>query len=161
MLIRCVHDGDWGRIWPLWHRVVATGRTYAWAPDTDESAARAVWLLPEPAVVFVAEDEGGLVGTAQLKPNQPGLGDHIANAAVMVDPDVAGRGIGRALAEHVIAHACAAGYRGMQFNAVVETNTAAVTLWLSLGFRVLATVPAAFRHAELGDVGLHIMFLEL
>ena len=49
------------------------------------------------------------------------------------------------------------GYRGVQFNAVVETNTAAVRLWQSLGFEIIGTVPEAFRHAEDGYVGLHVM----
>jgi ribosomal protein S18 acetylase RimI-like enzyme len=50
------------------------------------------------------------------------------------------------------------GYRGVQFNAVVETNHAAVRLWQSLGFEIIGTVPGAFKHADDGFVGLHIMF---
>jgi ribosomal protein S18 acetylase RimI-like enzyme len=53
------------------------------------------------------------------------------------------------------------GYDGIQFNAVVETNTAAVALWKSLGFEVLATVPGAFESRRHGKVGLHVMFLPL
>jgi hypothetical protein len=49
----------------------------------------------------------------------------------------------------------------MQFNAVVETNVAAVGLWQSLGFEILATVPEAFDHPRHGLVGLHIMYLRL
>jgi L-amino acid N-acyltransferase YncA len=153
--------GDWPRIWPMWHRVVATGDSYMWLPDTDEPTARTLWMQPPPAVVYIVETAGDVVGTAVLKPNNAGLGNHVANASFMVHPDRAGRGIGRRLAEHVLAEAAAAGYRAMQFNAVVETNTAAVALWTSLGFRTLATVPAAFRHATLGPVGVHIMYREL
>jgi ribosomal protein S18 acetylase RimI-like enzyme len=61
----------------------------------------------------------------------------------------------------VVGWARDAGYRGIQFNAVVETNTPAVTLWRSLGFVVVGTVPGAFRHPEHGYVGLHVMFLDL
>jgi hypothetical protein len=61
----------------------------------------------------------------------------------------------------VIDWARAEGFRCIQFNAVVETNEAAVTMWRSLGFRVLATVPEAFDHPELGLVGLHVRFLDL
>ena len=68
-------------------------------------------------------------------------------------PQSAGRGVGRALAERVLADARAAGYRAMQFNAVVETNTGAVALWESLGFRILATVPEAFDHPSAGPGG--------
>lgn len=51
-----------------------------------------------------------------------------------------------------------AGYRdGVQYNAVVETNLAAVHLWQSLGFHILGTVPEAFNHAKQGLVGLHVM----
>jgi hypothetical protein len=49
----------------------------------------------------------------------------------------------------------------MQFNAVVETNTAAVRLWLALGFEIIGTVPEAFDHARLGLVGLHVMYRPL
>lgn len=171
VLIRRADGDDWPRIWPVWHRVVAAGDTYAWLPGTAEPAARALWMQPPPAVVYVAGPGGPdgadghnratVAGTAVLKPNQRGLGDHVANASFMVDPDLAGRGIGRRLGEHVLAEARAAGYRAMQFNSVVETNTAAVRLWTSLGFRILTTVPKAFRHSTLGPVGVHVMYREL
>jgi ribosomal protein S18 acetylase RimI-like enzyme len=60
-----------------------------------------------------------------------------------------------------VAGARSAGYRGIQFNAVVETNTAAVRLWQSLGFRIIGTVPGAFRSTAHGYVGLHVMYLPL
>jgi hypothetical protein len=53
------------------------------------------------------------------------------------------------------------GYRSIQFNAVVETNLAAVHLWQILGFQILATVPEEFDHREHGLVGLHLMFQHL
>jgi hypothetical protein len=37
----------------------------------------------------------------------------------------------------------------------------AVSLWRSLGFEILATVPEAFRHPVDGYVGLHIMYRRL
>ena len=158
--IRAAVPGDWPSIWPFWHDIVAEGASYTRDPDTDEATARRLWMLPAPARVFVAVDRADQVvlGTAVLKPNQPGLGDHVANASFMVAPAAAGRGVGRRLAGHVLAEAGTAGYQAMQFNAVVETNTAAVALWRSLGFEVLATVPGAFRHRTLGQVGLHVMY---
>ena len=48
----------------------------------------------------------------------------------------------------------------MQFNAVVETNAAAVQLYERLGFQILGTVPRAFRHRTEGLVGLHLMYHE-
>ncbi|WP_055491501.1 GNAT family N-acetyltransferase [Streptomyces sp. TP-A0356] len=160
MLIREAEADDWPRIWPFWHRIVAAGETYAWDPDTTEEAARALWMAPVKRVYVAEDDSGAVVGSAYVMPNYGGPAARIANAGFMVDPDRAGEGIGRALAEHVLAVAKAAGYRGMVFNAVVETNPA-VTLWTSLGFTILGTVPGAYEHPRFGRVGLHIMYRAL
>jgi GNAT superfamily N-acetyltransferase len=76
----------------------------------------------------------------------------------MVDPARAGQGAGRALGQYVIDWARTAGFRAIQFNAVVETNQRAVGLWRSLGFEVLANVPEAFHHPTRGYVGLLVMY---
>lgn len=160
MLIREAAADDWPRIWPFWHRIVAAGETYAWDPDTPEEAARALWMNPAKRVHVVEDESGALVASAYVTPNYGGPAARIANAGFMVDPDQGGRGIGRTLAEHVLAVAAADGYRGMVFNAVVETNPA-VRLWTSLGFTILGTVPDAFEHPRHGRVGLHIMYKAL
>jgi ribosomal protein S18 acetylase RimI-like enzyme len=85
----------------------------------------------------------------------------VASASFMVDPRHAGRGVGRALGEYVVDRARSEGFRSMQFNAVVETNTRAVALWQSLGFRILATIPEGFNHPVSGYTGLHIMYRRL
>jgi L-amino acid N-acyltransferase YncA len=159
--IRAVTGADWPQVWPIWHEVVSAGETYTWDPETDEATARALWLLPPPAQGWVAVEDDTVVGTAVLKPNQPGLGAHVANAGFMVASAASGRGVGRRLGEHVLAQARASGYRGMQFNAVVSTNTRAVALWRTLGFTVVGTVPGAFRHARLGYVDLYVMYRDL
>ncbi|MEV7991762.1 GNAT family N-acetyltransferase [Streptomyces sp. NPDC086077] len=156
MLIREAAAEDWPHIWPFWHRIVAAAETYAWDPDTTEDAARALWMNPAKRVYVAQDDDGTVIGSAYLTPNYGGPAARIANAGFMVDPDQAGRGIGRALAEHILTQAKVHGYRAMVFNAVVETNPA-VQLWASLGFTILGTVPDAFDHPQHGRVGLHIM----
>jgi ribosomal protein S18 acetylase RimI-like enzyme len=106
-------------------------------------------------------DGDTVIGTAKMGPNHRGPAAHIASASFMVDPAHGGRGVGRALGQHVVDQARADGYRAIQFNAVVETNTVAVKLWRSLGFEIIATLPEGFHHATKGYVGLHIMFLRL
>ncbi|GHB34690.1 L-amino acid N-acyltransferase YncA [Streptomyces umbrinus] len=156
MLIREAAASDWPRIWPFWHRIVAAAETYAWDPDTSEEDARALWMARGKRV-YVAEDAtGAVVGSAYVTPNYGGPASHIANAGFMVDPAHSGRGIGRALANHVLETAKADGYRAMVFNAVVETNPA-VNLWLSLGFTIVGTIPEAYAHPTKGRVGLHVM----
>ncbi|MEU9149601.1 GNAT family N-acetyltransferase [Streptomyces sp. NPDC048417] len=160
MLIREATAADWPQIWPFWHRIVAAAETYGWDPDTSQETARALWMSPAKRV-YVAEDPtGAVVGSAYLTPNYGGPAAGVANAGFMVDPDRGGRGIGRALAEHILAEARSHGYRAMVFNAVVETNPA-VALWASLGFTIVGTIPSAFDHPKHGLVGLHVMYRAL
>jgi ribosomal protein S18 acetylase RimI-like enzyme len=53
------------------------------------------------------------------------------------------------------------GFRAMQFNFVVSTNTAAIHLWKQLGFTIVGTLPGAFRHPEKGYVDVYVMFRSL
>ncbi|MEU5209624.1 GNAT family N-acetyltransferase [Streptomyces sp. NPDC020742] len=162
MLIRTATAADWPAIWPFFHEIVAAGETYTYPRDLDEEAGRAMWLLPPPGRTVVAVDDSGTVlGTAKMNPNHMGGAAHIAGASFMVDPRQGGRGVGRALGEYVLEWARAEGYRAMQFNAVVETNTGAVALWKSLGFTVMTTLPEGFHHPTKGYVGLHIMYRKL
>jgi GNAT superfamily N-acetyltransferase len=160
MDIRPADEDDWPFIYPIFSAIVADGRTYAYPEGLSSDEARALWMEPPPARAVVAVDGATVLGSAKMGPNRPGRGAHVATASFMVDPAAQGRGVGRALGEHVVAWAREAGYRAIQFNAVVETNTGAVHLWQSLGFRILTTVPRAFDHAEHGYVGLHVMYLE-
>ena len=156
--VREATDGDWPAIWAFMRAIIAAGETYAYDRDMGEAQARAIWFAPAPGRTLVAEDgDGRVLGTAIMGPNRGGGGAHVATASFMVDPDAAGRGAGRALGEEVIARSRREGYRAIQFNAVVETNGAAVHLWRSLGFAVIGTVPEAFAHPAHGYVGLHVM----
>ena len=156
--IRDATAADWAAIWPFLRTIVRAGETYTLPPDLDEAAARDFWMR---AHTLVAVDGETVLGTAKIVPNQQGPGAHVANASFMVDPAHAGKGVGRALGAAALERARADGYRAMQFNAVVETNTGAVRLWQSLGFTVLATVPEGFHHPTLGYVGLHVMHRRL
>jgi L-amino acid N-acyltransferase YncA len=163
VLVRAATDDDWQEIWRILEPVLRAGETYTYPRDITEPEARAAWTGVPHVQVLVAEDptDGRVLGTAKYLPNHPGAGSHVANASFVVSSDAAGRGVGRTLAEAVIDGARTDGFRAMQFNAVVETNERAVRLWQSLGFDVLATVPAAFAHPTAGFVGLHVMHREI
>src|ERR1700744_4973919 len=106
--------------------------------------AERIWMGEPPGHTVVAVDaDGSVLGSAAMYPNRAGPGSHVASASFMVDPRHPRRGTGRALGEHALEWARCAGFRAMQFNAVVQTNVAAVSLWRSLGFSVIGTVPEA------------------
>jgi len=160
--IRAATADDWPDLWPMLRDNARANETYTWPPDISEDDARAQWMKRPPGRTVVAVDSDGTVlGTAYTRPNQDGPGDHVANASFLVDPAQSGRGVARQLCRHVLDQARADGYRAMQFNAVVETNTRAVALWQSFGFEILTTLPEAFRHPVHGFVGLHVMYRRL
>ena len=161
VVIRPAGTDDWPRIWPFFAAIVAAGETYAFPDDLTADTARSLWMEEPPGLTVVAVDGETVLGSAKMGPNRPGRGSHVATASFMVDPAAQGRGVGRALGLYAVDWARSAGYRSMQFNAVVETNTSAVRLWESLGFEVLTTVPEAFDHPGHGLVGLHVMYQRL
>ncbi|AWL84608.1 GNAT family N-acetyltransferase [Streptomyces globisporus] len=158
MLIREATSEDWPAIWPFFHAIVSAGETLTYPLDLGEEDAEGWWFVPAPSRVVVAVDEAGTVlGTAKMNRNHMGNGSHIASATYLVDPAHSGRGVGRALCRYSVDWARAEGYRAMQFNAVVETNTRAVKLYQSVGFDVIGTLPEGFNHPTEGYVGIHIM----
>ncbi|MDQ0792304.1 GNAT family N-acetyltransferase [Streptomyces sp. B1I3] len=158
MLIRKATPEDWPAIWPFFRDIVTAGETFTYPLELGEEDAKGWWLVPEPSRSVVAVDDVGTVlGTAKMNRNHMGNGSHVASASYMVDPRHSGRGVGRALCEYTVDWARTAGYRAMQFNAVVETNTRAVRLYRSIGFEIIGTLPEGFNHPTEGYVGLHIM----
>ncbi len=93
----------------------------------------------------MAEQNGRIVGTYYIRPNQPGGGGHVANCGYMTEAASAGRGVARQMCEHSMNHARSAGFLAMQFNFVVSANDRAVRLWQFLGFQIVGRLPSAFR----------------
>ena len=153
VIIRPANHSDWPLIWPFFDTIVRDGKTYAYPDNLDSASAESLWMEVPPGATVVAVDDGRVVGSAKMGPNRWGRGAHIATASFMVDPAMQRQGAGRALAAFAVEWARAAVFSGMQFNAVVETNTTAVRLWESLSFELPATVPEAFDHPTEGLSG--------
>ena len=158
--IRLATQADFAEIWPIIHEVFNRGDTYPFAPDTDKETAYHIWM-EIPTATYVALQDGEIVGTHYLKPNQPELGSHVCNAGYMVRSAARGRGIGRAMCQHSLVEAKKLGFKAMQYNLVVRTNVAAVKLWQDLGFEIVGTLPKAFKHKKLGFVDAYIMYQRL
>ncbi len=161
MTIRPATEEDWPEIWPFFDEIVQAGETYAYATGLTSEQARDLWLMKPPGQTVVLEEDGEVLGSATMGPNRPGRGSHVGTGSFMVAAAARGRGVGRALAEYVVQWHRDQGFRSIQFNAVVETNTVAIRLWESLDFQVVGTVPEAFDSREHGLVGLHVMHLAL
>ena len=144
----------------IFHAVIAPGDTYAFDSKMCREEALAYWFRAD-THTYVVGNDGRVVGTYILRPNQPALGSHVANAAFMVAPTARGQGIGRAMGEHCLSEARRLGFRAMQFNFVVSTNEGAIRLWRQLGFEIVGTLPGAFRHPQKGYVDVYVMFRSL
>ena len=160
MHIRKAIDQDRHEVWEIFTAVIQTGDTYVFAPDTPKEDLDKIWFAPY-METYILEDEGEILGTYVIKPNQIDLGSHIANGSYMVHPKAQGRGIGNLVCEHSLVEAKRFGFKAMQFNIVVSTNKVAVKLWQKHGFEIIGTISDGFNHLELGYVDAYIMFRKL
>jgi len=158
MIVRPATEQDADAIWPIMEPIVRGGETYTLPRDMTREDALAFWFEHE---AFVAEEDGGIVGTYFLRPNQQGGGSHVANCAYMTAPWARRRGIARTMCLHALATAKERGFRAMQFNFVVATNERAMWLWQSLGFAIVGRLPDAFLHPAHGYVDAVVMYREL
>ncbi len=159
--IRLISEADWPAVWQLMEPVIRAGDTYPYAIDMTVDRARQMWV-EIPAATYVAEyEQGNILGTYYIKPNQPTLGAHVANCGYMVAARSRGMGIATQMCEHSQDEAVKMGYRAMQYNLVVKTNEPSVHLWQKMGFAIVGNLPGAFRHAEYGFVDAYIMYKEL
>jgi GNAT superfamily N-acetyltransferase len=126
--------------------VVARGDGFPHAAPLTRAVFADTWVTPTTAVV-VAEIEGRFAGAYYLKPNQPGLGAHIANAGYVVERARRGQGVGRVLVADSIDRAPLAGFDAVQFNWVFSSNPAR-RLYEQYGWREIGRVPDAVPRAD-------------
>ena len=161
MKIRPASEADRDAIWNIFRDVVAGGDTYALDPNISREDALAYWFASGTHTYVVEQPAVGVAGSYILRSNQSGGGSHVANAGFMVSASARGQGIGRAMTEHCLHEARRLGFRAMQFNYVISTNTAAIRLWQDLGFEIVGTLASAFRHPEKGYVDVYVMYRSL
>jgi len=157
--IRLATNADHDAVWAILEPMIRAGETYPLPRDMNREQAFGFWFSPEKEVfVWQAEESGLVLGTYFLKANQQGGGAHICNCGYVTSQAAQGRGIARAMCLHSLERAKERGFRGMQFNFVVSSNTRAVKLWSSLGFETLGRLPQVFAHPALGYIDALVMF---
>lgn len=128
----------------IWNQVVEDGAAF---PQTETlSAESGHRFFEEQSFTGIAYDEnsGEIVGLYILHPNNIGRCGHICNASYAVRPDMRGRHIGELLVRHCMEKGKELGFRILQFNAVVSSNTYALKLYKKLGFVQLGIIPGGF-----------------
>ena len=158
--IRPATAEDADAVWTILRPAVEAGDTFCADPTGGREGALA-YFWPATATVWIAEDGGEALGCYYLRPNQTGNGAHVCNAGYCTTPAARGRGVARAMLEHSLDTARAEGYRAMQYNFVVATNTRAIDTWERADFAVVGRLPGAFRHPERGYVDALVMFKTL
>lgn len=156
--IRPFEDRDWPATWRIIEPVFRSGETYPFSPDITEGEARQAWVVVPLATFVAVAKNNEVVGSYYIKPNQPALGAHVCNCGYIVSEHARGKGIASAMCEHSQREAMSRGFRAMQFNLVVSTNVEAVHLWKKHGFKVIGTLPKAFRHQQFGFVDAFVMY---
>jgi L-amino acid N-acyltransferase YncA len=143
MQIRPASPRDADTIWAVLEPTIRAAETYTLPADIRGDQAVAYWMSPDHQV-FVAEENGTVVGTYFLRANQRGGGSHVCTVA-------------RAMCAHSLVLAQEQGFLAMQFNFVISTNERAVRLWESFGFKTVGRLPQAFRHPTRGLVDALVM----
>ncbi len=158
--IRRATPADHATIWRILEPIIRAGETYALPRDMTEADALSYWTGPD-RETFIAERDENILGTYYIRPNQQGGGAHVANCGYATAAESSGRGVARAMCAHSLDHARMHGFRAMQFNFVIATNTRAIRLWESFGFTTLCRLPAAFNHPTAGPTDALVMFRTL
>lgn len=127
----------------IWNKVVSDGNAFPQTETLDEQSGLDFFNMQ--SFTGVAENENGeIIGLYILHPNNVGRCAHICNASYAVKADLRGQHIGEKLVKHCIKTAKELGFKILQFNAVVKTNTAALNLYNKLGFVKLGVIPNGF-----------------
>jgi L-amino acid N-acyltransferase YncA len=143
MIIRKFEDKDLPAMISIWNEIVEEGIAFPQEEPLTSETGKA--FFESQSYTGVADDDGKIVGLYILHPNNVGRCGHICNASYAVDSSVRGLHIGEKLVLDCMEQGAKLGYKVLQFNAVVESNTHARHLYERLGFKQLGTIPGGFR----------------
>lgn len=145
----------------IWNDVVEDGLAFPQMEALGEKDGDEFFKSQSFTGLALDTESGEIVGLYILHPNNIGRCGHIANASYAVRKDKRGQQIGELLVKDCLSKAKELGFRIMQFNAVVATNTYALRLYKKLGFTQLGRIPKGFllKNGEYEDIIPH--YIEL
>lgn len=142
--VRAYRQEDIDGMCAVWNEVVRDGIAFPQTECLDNASGSAFFAQQSCCGAAIDSDTGEVLGMYILHPNNIGRCGHICNASYAVSSKARGRKIGEKLVRDCMAQASRFGFRILQFNAVVRTNTAARRLYEKLGFRQLGVIPGGF-----------------
>ena len=143
MIIRKYRPEDIEQMITIWNEIVEEGIAFPQEELLDNGTGEAFFSSQSYCGVAVDENER-VSGLYILHPNNVGRCGHICNASYAVRSDLRGLHIGEKLVLHCLDKAKELGFRIMQFNAVVASNTHALNLYERVGLIRLGTIPGGF-----------------
>lgn len=142
--IRKYENSDIEQMISIWNEVVEEGIAFPQEELLDRDTGKDFFEAQTYTAVAEGED-GKIYGLYILHPNNIGRCGHICNASYAVKSQVRGLHIGEKLVLDCLEQGKLLGFRVLQFNAVVATNTHARHLYERLGFQQLGVIPDGFR----------------
>lgn len=128
----------------IWNDIVEDGIAFPQKEALDEKSGTEFFNSQSFTGIAIDTDSNEVVGLYILHPNNVGRCGHISNASYAVKKSKRGMHIGEFLVKDCIAKAKEIGFKILQFNAVVATNTSALKLYAKLGFTQLGIIPNGF-----------------
>ena len=159
MEIRCYNENDVPAMVHIWNEVVEEGVAFPQMELLNEESGRIFFAAQ--TYCAVADDNGMIVGLYILHPNNVGRCGHIANASYAMDSNYRGKHIGEKLVLDCLLQAKKAGFKLLQFNAVVESNIHARHLYERLGFVQIGTIPNGFLMKDGSYQNIHLYYYVL
>lgn len=145
MMVRAYEEKDLSGMIRVWNEVVTEGIAFPQEELLDETTGAAFFAAQTYAAVAVDEADHTVLGLYILHPNNVGRCGHICNTSYAVGSARRGQHIGERLVLDSLKQGKAHGFKVLQFNAVVESNTHARRLYERLGFTQLGVIPGGFR----------------
>ena len=159
--IRKYRPQDFLSAMDIWNEVVREGVAFPQVEELTELNADSFFVSQSHTAVAEDRETGEIVGLYILHPNNVGRCGHICNTSYAVKSDKRGFHIGERLVKDSLKVAAELGFRILQFNAVVATNTHALHLYERLGFKQLGRIPRGFlmKDGHYEDIILHYILL--
>ena len=143
--VRKYTEADLPAMVEIWNQVVEDGIAFPQEELLTEKEGAEFFAAQTCTAVAANEDTGRVLGLYILHPNNVGRCGHICNTSYAVDRGTRGLHIGEKLVSDSLSRGAECGFRILQFNAVVATNTHARHLYERLGFKQLGVIPGGFR----------------